>query len=110
MTEFVKWEQTKRKARAQDPDSESPQRLAQRERVKQGMLARTAGARLADLRKEQGITQKQVAAATGLSQARISQIENGKTVGLDVLRAYITGLGGQVEIVARVGRIRLDIA
>jgi DNA-binding XRE family transcriptional regulator len=110
MTEFVKWEQTKRKARAQNADSERPERVAQRELMRQEMLARTAGARLADLRKDQGITQKQLAAATGLSQARISQIENGKTVSLDVLRSYITGLGGQVEIIARVGRVRLEIA
>jgi DNA-binding Xre family transcriptional regulator len=48
--------------------------------------------------------------ATGLSQARISQIENGDAVSLDVLRTYVAGLGGQVEIVARIGDISLNVA
>jgi hypothetical protein len=29
---------------------------------------------------------------------------------LEVLRAYITGLGGHVDIVARIGNIHLNIA
>jgi transcriptional regulator with XRE-family HTH domain len=67
------------------------------------MLATISGARLADARKQLGLTQAQLAQATGLSQARISQIENGKAVSLDVLRTYVTGLGGRVEVVARIG-------
>ncbi len=41
----------------------------------------------------------------------ISQIENGKAVSHDVLRSYVTGLGGHVEIVARFGDdIQLNVA
>ena len=51
-----------------------------------------------------------LADATGLSQARISQIENGDAVGLDTLRAYVVGLGGRLDIVARIGNIKLNVA
>ncbi len=110
MSTAASWAEVKAKARKQDPQSDSETRRARRSQLREEIHARMAGARLAELRKEQGLTQVQLAAATGLSQARISQIENGKTVSLDVLRAYITGLGGQVEIVARIGPLRLDIA
>ncbi|MEW2442076.1 helix-turn-helix domain-containing protein [Micromonospora marina] len=61
-------------------------------------------------RKQLGTTQAQLAEAAGLSQARISQIENGESVNLEILRAYVTGLGGHLDVVARIGNIRLDVA
>ena len=48
--------------------------------------------------------------ATGLSQARISQIERGEAVSLEVLRTYVAGLGGQVQVIARIGDIQLNVA
>lgn len=110
MPGHVKWEDVKRKVRERDPDWDAAERVVQRAEFREQMRAQLAGVRLAELRKEQGMTQKQLAAATGLTQARISQIENGQTVSLDVMRSYIAGLGGQVEIVARIGTLRLDIA
>jgi len=56
------------------------------------------------------MTQTQLAAATGLSQARISQIEHGEAVGIQSLRAYVVGLGGQLDIVARIGDLTLEVA
>lgn len=56
------------------------------------------------------MTQAQLAEAAGLSQARISQIVNGESVNLEILRAYVTGLGGHRDVVARIGNIRLDVA
>jgi DNA-binding XRE family transcriptional regulator len=70
----------------------------------------SAAPRLAEVRRQLGITQTQLAEATGLSQARISQIENGASTGLDTLRAYITGLGGHIDMVVRIGNIHLNIA
>jgi DNA-binding XRE family transcriptional regulator len=110
MARHTKWEDVKRKVREQNPDWDAPDRVARRAELREQMRAQVAGARLAELRREQGMTQKQLAAATGLSQARISQIEKGQSVSLDVMRSYITGLGGQVEVVARIGPLRLDIA
>jgi Helix-turn-helix len=45
-----------------------------------------------------------------LSQARISQIENGKVTSLETLRAYVTALGGHLDVVARIGNIHLNVA
>lgn len=74
------------------------------------MLASVSGAQLAEVRRQLGVTQAQLAEAAGLSQARISQIESGDATGLDTLRAYVAGLGGHVDVVARIGNIQLDIA
>ena len=106
----VSWREVKAKARAADPDWNSPERVALRGQAREQLLAAVNGVQLADLRKQAGLTQAQLAAATGLTQARISQIEHDTDVGLDTLRAYVTGLGGQVEIVARLGTTTLNIA
>jgi DNA-binding XRE family transcriptional regulator len=96
--------------RATDPDWDSPARVERRWAMRAETLAAVSGARLADVRRQLGLTQVQLAAATGLSQARISQIENGRSVSLEVLRTYVGGLGGQVDIVARIGDIQLNVA
>ena len=106
----VSWREVKAKARAADPSWDSPARVAHRADAREQLLAAVNGAQLADLRKQAGLTQSQLAAATGLTQARISQIEHGTDVSLDTLRAYVTGLGGQVEIIARLGTTTLNIA
>ena len=79
-------------------------------------LHREAGAWLvslndiAEIRRQLGLTQVQLAATTGLSQACISQIENGRSVSVEVLRTSVGGLGGQVDVAARIGDIRLNVA
>ncbi|WP_300013156.1 helix-turn-helix domain-containing protein [Pseudonocardia sp.] len=110
MSEMSSWRDVKAKARQIDPDWDSPARVATRGRIREELLARVNGERLAEIRRSVDMTQAQLAEATGLTQARISQIENGDGVSLDTLRTYITGLGGQVDVVARVGTMRLDIA
>jgi DNA-binding XRE family transcriptional regulator len=104
------WGEVKAKARGLDPDWDSPERLARRVQIRERMLASVSGAQLAEMRRQLGVTRAQLAEATGLSQARISQIENGVATGLDALRAYITGLGGHVDVVAPIGDIQLNIA
>jgi hypothetical protein len=74
------------------------------------MLAQVRGYQLMEIRQEIGMTQAQLAQAAGLSQARISQIEKGEIVSLETLRSYVTGLGGEMDIVARIGDIELNIA
>jgi DNA-binding XRE family transcriptional regulator len=110
MSEASDWRDVKARARAADPDWDSPERVARRGRMREQMLASVSGAQLAEIRKQLGITQTQLAAATGLSQARISQIENGTATSLETLRAYVTGLGGHLDIVARIGNINLNVA
>ena len=110
MTEATNWRDVKAKARATDPTWDSDDRVARRQQMRAQMLAAVSGARLAEIRQELGLTQVQLAEAAGLSQARISQIENGDSVGLDTLRAYVAGLGGQLDIVARIGDIQFNVA
>ncbi|GAA0737513.1 helix-turn-helix transcriptional regulator [Dactylosporangium roseum] len=110
MTEASNWQDVKAKARAADPTWDSAERVARRQQMREQMLASVSGAQLAEIRKQLGVTQAQLAEATGLTQARISQIENGDAVGLETLRAYVVGLGGQLDIVARIGNIQLNVA
>ena len=57
---------------------------------------------LRQARKSCHLTQAQVAREIGVSQNRISRMENGDlgTIGIDALRRYITALGGRLLLVA----------
>jgi len=67
------------------------------------LLAQVRAHRLAEIRKRQGLTQRDVAAAMGISVGRVSQIESGDISGIDVLDRYVTAIGGLLEIVATFG-------
>jgi DNA-binding XRE family transcriptional regulator len=104
------WRDVKAKARTNDPEWDSAERVARRAQMRQEMLASVSGAQLAEIRKQLGLTQSQLAEATGLSQARISQIEGGGATSLETLRVYVGGLGGHLEVVAHIGNIQLNVA
>jgi DNA-binding XRE family transcriptional regulator len=70
---------------------------------KDNLLTQVRAHRLAEIRKRQGLTQRDVAAAMGVTVGRISQIEAGVISGIDVLDRYITAIGGLMEIVANFG-------
>lgn len=61
--------------------------------------------RLADVRKAQGATQKDVAAAMNVSQVRVSKIERGelRRAELGTLESYVEALGGKLRVVADFG-------
>jgi predicted XRE-type DNA-binding protein len=106
----VRWEDTKRRIREIDPDWDSAERVAAREASREQMRAELRGYQLAQLRKSAGLTQAQVAAAMGVSQARVSQIEHGKISEMDAVRAYIEALGGSVDVIAHVGDWTIKVA
>jgi len=106
----VGWEDTKRQIRELDPDWDSADRVAARERSRAELRAEQRGYQLAQLRRNSGLTQSRVAAAMGISQARVSQIEHGKITELDAVRAYIEALGGTVDVLARVGDWTVKVA
>lgn len=60
---------------------------------------------LTQVRKVQDRTQADLARAMGVSQPRVSEIENGDLdrVTVSTLRAYVRALGGTVRIVADFG-------
>ena len=58
------------------------------------------GQRIADLRKQRGITQQTLADLTGNQRNHISRIESGKySVGFDTLQTIAEALGGTIDII-----------
>lgn len=58
------------------------------------------GQRIAEIRKEKGLTQQDLADRTGIQRNHISRIEQGRySVGFDTLQLIAEALGGNVEIV-----------
>jgi DNA-binding XRE family transcriptional regulator len=64
---------------------------------KQELLAEVIGHRLAEVRRARGLTQQQVAERMGVTKGRVSQIEQGKVSGQDVLARFAMALGGRLH-------------
>jgi transcriptional regulator with XRE-family HTH domain len=64
---------------------------------KEELLAQVLGHRLAEVRKARGLTQQQVADRMGVTKGRVSQIEQGKVSGQEVLARFAAALGGQLH-------------
>jgi DNA-binding XRE family transcriptional regulator len=64
---------------------------------KQELLAEVVGHRLAEVRRARGLTQQQVADRMGVTKGRVSQIEQGKVSGQDVLARFAAALGGRLH-------------
>jgi DNA-binding XRE family transcriptional regulator len=64
---------------------------------KQELLAELLGHRLAEVRRARGLTQQQVAERMGVTKGRVSQIEQGKISGQDVLARFAAALGGRLN-------------
>ncbi len=56
---------------------------------------------LAKLRKTKQLKQSELAAMMGVSQASISKVESGKDIQLSTLQNYVSALGGEVSIIAK---------
>lgn len=56
---------------------------------------------VAQLRKDQDLTQKEVAEIMEIRQAAISKIEHQEDILIKTLERYIRALGGELEIVAK---------
>lgn len=64
---------------------------------KEELLATVAGHRLAEARRSRGLTQQQVADRMGVTKGRVSQIEQGKISGQEVLVRFAAALGGRLH-------------
>jgi DNA-binding XRE family transcriptional regulator len=64
---------------------------------KRELLAEVIGHRLAEVRRARSMTQQQVADKMGVTKGRVSQIEQGKISGHDVLARYAAALGGRLH-------------
>lgn len=82
------------------------------ERVAEGaarLLSRVRAHQLADMRKQRGLTQRDVAEAMSVSVGRVSQIEAGDVSSVDVLDRYVTAIGGHLELVATFGEEQVRV-
>ena len=87
-------------SRWKDIRAEYVQRAGGEEAVeagKQELLAEVIGHRLAEVRRARGLTQSQVAERMGVTKGRVSQIEQGKISGQDVLARFAAALGGRLH-------------
>ncbi len=95
-----KWSEIKK----ENPLSEAGER--RKESIKKAMVDAMS---LAEVRGGRGRTQVEVAAGLGLSQKRVSQIEQADNVYLSTLQAYVEELGGHLELVAAFGEERVPL-
>ncbi|WP_066369164.1 helix-turn-helix domain-containing protein [Herbidospora mongoliensis] len=104
-----RWEDVKAEARRLNPEMDDPERRA---RAEARLDAYVAGYHLGELRKAIGKTQAEVAKILGVTQSRISQIENGnvEVMELETLRAYAAALGGHLDITISVGSHSVKVA
>jgi predicted XRE-type DNA-binding protein len=102
MTRHYRWDTSLDERRRDDPGIDNPDRRAA---ARDARNARDIGHHLAQMRKQQGMTQAQVAAAMGVSQVRVSRMEHGDTAKMQVesIAAYIAAIGGHLRLVADFG-------
>jgi predicted XRE-type DNA-binding protein len=109
----VGWEETKRRARERREEAGLPVRTAQEKQAAMDRLvAEVRAHKLAEVRREQALTQREVAAAMGVSAPRVSAIEHGELDRAEVatLRSYVEALGGRLRVVADFGDSEYTVA
>lgn len=84
----------------------SPERI---ERIRQEAKDELRALTLRQLREEAGKTQVEMAALTELTQSALSRIERREDNPIDALRRYVEALGGELELVAVLGRKRVKL-
>jgi len=101
------WDEIEAEAKAADRLDE-PAVQAHRER----MRAEQRAWRLAEIRRERGLTQTDLADEMHVSQKRVSAVERGELsrTELGTVAAYVEALGGRVEVIADFGDERLVVA
>ncbi|GAB1824143.1 helix-turn-helix domain-containing protein [Herbidospora sp. RD11066] len=62
---------------------------------KEELLAHVRGHRLAEIRRSRGMSAEQIADRMGVTEERISEIEQGAVSGSDALARYVAALGGR---------------
>lgn len=100
------WDEIEADAKA-DGRLDEDQVKTERER----MRAEQRAYRLAEIRRQQGLTQTDVAEAMRVSQRRVSAVERGdlSRTELGTVASYVEAIGGRVEIVADFGDERVVI-
>jgi DNA-binding XRE family transcriptional regulator len=109
----VSWEETRRRARERREAAGLPVRSpAEKQESMDRLVAEVRAHRLAEIRREQALTQRAVADAMGVSAPRVSAIEHGDVghTELATLRSYVEALGGRLRVVADFGDTEFTVA
>ncbi|MGN2635604.1 helix-turn-helix domain-containing protein [Nocardia takedensis] len=94
MSEFTKWDRDGYRHRVGEEEA------ARRRRA---IMAEQWGHQLAEERKRLGFTQAGLADIMGVSPGRVSQIEHGEVATVEALAAYVSALGGKLELLVDIG-------
>jgi DNA-binding XRE family transcriptional regulator len=97
MTSFPKWRDVRADIVAASGGEEA---VAEARRRNQAYID---GYRLAERRKNLGLTQAEVADRMGVTKSRVSQIERGEVSTVEAIARYVQALGGQLQISAVFG-------
>lgn len=73
---------------------------------KKGMMAEML---LSEIRKEAGLTQKELAESLGIKQPSLSKLESQDDMQISTLKKLVEALGGQLEIIAHLPKGDLRI-
>jgi DNA-binding XRE family transcriptional regulator len=92
VTSYTKWARDAYIERVGGPE--------EAERRRKALMARQSGQRLADERKQRGLTQAQLAETMGVTPGRVSQIERGELSTIEAIARYVQALGGHLELIA----------
>lgn len=108
MTSFHSWDEVKEEV-FDTVDTEDLDVIAAGARR---MVAEARAHRLAEMRRQLGLTQREVADRMHVRQERVSAIERGRTDSTEVgtVAAYVAALGGELEIVASFNGTRVVVA
>ncbi|MGW0826659.1 helix-turn-helix domain-containing protein [Streptomyces sp. NPDC002845] len=95
MSQYSTWGDVKRRMREARPDVSDTEWTERKRAARVATEAYVLGHRLREIRKDQGLTQAQVAELVSISQARVSQIERGEIHNLETMRTYGEALGAR---------------
>jgi hypothetical protein len=82
----------------------------QQARVNRRVEAELVEMSLADLRRELGVTQVELAEAAEMTQGQISGLEHRTDHLVSTLRRCVRALGGDIEVIAVVGERRVKLS
>lgn len=85
----------------------NPERLARAKAQAKEVMAEML---LAEIRKEAGFTQEEIARTIGIKQPSLSKLESQDDIQVSTLQRLIQALGGQLELIAHMpgGDIRIS--
>ena len=94
MASFTKWDRDAYRSRVGEEEAA---------RRRGAIMAEQWGFQLAEERNRLGVTQAGLAEIMGVSPGRVSQIEHGEVATVEALAAYVSALGGKLELLADFG-------